>query len=456
MFDQLVGGGVLSEAEFWKARSDQVAARARRGAPTASPTARPPGQRPGLASALLKDAPDGRATFRLTPELVHQIFAERPYVRAAYASAVPRTLTEADFWKRYLKFEGVRKARRRLRAAGRNPDDAGLEDELFRQFRAADRAAASGGGAGASSSTAPPRPSHAVDPGVDLAADADDVAPSTYGIAHSAARDAPRSARDRDALAHELNRHARVVLAGVPTGLPSDAADAARALRGGVAEPDTSYGGGGDVALWRARAGAGLDDLRSAPVPEFVALAVADSRSLGKAAAAARAAAAAASAPADTTPAAVAAALRAPLPPLPPAPAVAAALRELASDCAPEPGTEAPGSLADPTASLAPALAALVRGTVLTVNELLRHYWASVPARTPARAARATRLAAALSSQYDRVQAMVDAAVGTERGHVLRLLKPIMAALDAALARQEEEVAAAAAGAGPAPMEVGP
>ena len=448
---------MLSEAEFWKARSDQVAARARRGAPTAttSPTtARPPGQRPGLASALLTDAPDGRATFRLTPELVHQIFAERPYVRAAYASAVPRTLTEADFWKRYLKFEGVRKARRRLRAAGRNPDDAGLEDELFRQFRAADRAAASGGGPSSSTTAAPPPP-HNVDPGVDLAADADDVAPSTYGIAHSAARDAPRGARDRDALAHELNRHARVVLAGVPTGLPSDAADTARALRGGVAEPDTSYGGGGDAALWRARAGAGLDDLRSAPVPEFVALAVADFRSLGTAAAAARAAAAAASAPAETTPAAVAASLRAPLPPLPPAPMVAAALRELAADCAPEPGTQAPGSLADPTASLAPALAALVRGTVLTVNELLRHYWASVPARTPTRAARAARLAAALSSQYDRVQAMVDAAVGTERGHVLRLLKPIMAALDAALARQDEGVAAAPAGAGPAPMEVG-
>ena len=115
-----------------------------------------------------------------------------------------------------------------------------------------------------------------------------------------------------------------------------------------------------------------------------------------------------------------------------------------------KPGAVQPGSLADPASSLAPALAALVRQAVLTVNELLRHYWASVPARTPARAARAARLAAALASQYDRVTAMVEAAVGTERGHVQRLLKPVTAALDAALARQEEE-----AGRGVAAMEVG-
>ena len=182
MYDQLVGASILSEAEFWRARADQVAARVRKTAATGGasapvPSSRPPGQRPGLASALLTDVPDGRATFRLTPELVHQIFAERPYVRAAYAAAVPRQLGEAEFWKRYLKHEAVRKARRRARAAGRDPADAGAEDELFRQFRAERAAEAEN----AASASVRPR---GVDPGVDLAADAADGAGEGYGVAH--------------------------------------------------------------------------------------------------------------------------------------------------------------------------------------------------------------------------------------------------------------------------------
>jgi transcription initiation factor TFIIH subunit 1 len=460
MYDQLVGASILSEAEFWRARADQVAARVRKTAATGGasapvPSSRPPGQRPGLASALLTDVPDGRATFRLTPELVHQIFAERPYVRAAYAAAVPRQLGEAEFWKRYLKHEAVRKARRRARAAGRDPADAGAEDELFRQFRAERAAEAEN----AASASVRPR---GVDPGVDLAADAADGAGEGYGVAHSAARDAPPRGGHRDALAHELNTHGRIVLGGVPASLPTDAADAARELRGGGRGGGVRPTSASDAAVWKERAGAGLDDLRQPVAAVFESLTVADGRALGAAAAAARAArgarAPAPPAPPETTPAAVAAALTQPLPPLPTPDACLAALRELAVDTAPEPG-DAPGSLADPAASLPPALAAVLRQAVLTINELLRHFWASVPGRTPARAARAARVAAALGAQYDRLQAMVDAATGIERTHVTRLLKPAMLALDAALARHEEEVKEAAERAGPssgggAPMEV--
>jgi len=318
--------------------------------PAPSPAALP-GQRVGLASALLVEEASAsrsgganRATFRLTPELVLQIFAERPYVRAAYASAVPRVCGEAEFWKRYLRYEAVRKARRRLKAAGRDPNEAGPEDELFRQFRAERRAEAygeegekSGGGgrgeakgkASSSSSQGEAQRHHAhshIDPGVDLEADAADNAPPGYGLAHAGARDPsvgggsaarPRSAAtaaaaaERDAIVHELNRHAAVVLAGVPPGLPADAAAAARALKEGPVGGVVAAAAGGGAAetnittpaaaaaakgakataaaasaardreeseRWRDRAGAGLDDLNPAPEEEFEALTVADPR----------------------------------------------------------------------------------------------------------------------------------------------------------------------------------
>ena len=301
------------------------------------------GQRVGLASALLVEEASSsrsgganRATFRLTPELVLQIFAERPYVRAAYASAVPRGCGEAEFWKRYLRYEAVRKARRRLKAAGRDPTEAGPEDELFRQFRAERRAeafgaaaaTAGGGGAKGKSSSSQDRHHSHVDPGVDLEADAADNAPPGYGLAHAGARDPsvgggsaarPRSAAtaaaaaERDAIVHELNRHAAVVLAGVPMGLPSDAAAAARALKEGPVAATASVSAAGMEATtttttstpaavaaakgakataaaasaaferqenerWRERAAAGLDDLNPAPQEEFEALTVADPR----------------------------------------------------------------------------------------------------------------------------------------------------------------------------------
>ena len=368
VYDQLVGGGALTEGEFWRGRADKLSAAknemaaasaaaaaaatkpsssSAKGIAAAAPPSSafpPPGQRVGLASALLVEEASSsrsgganRATFRLTPELVLQIFAERPYVRAAYASAVPRACGEAEFWKRYLRYEAVRRARRRLKSAGRDPGEAGPEDELFRQFRAERRAEAFGatatmaGGREAAQQNRPGEESQHrrrhhhphVDPGVDLEADAADNAPPGYGLAHAGARDPsvgggsaarPRSAAtaaaaaERDAIVHELNRHAAVVLAGVPMGLPSDAGAAARALKegpnaaaaaGAAAETDTNTSPAAVAAAkgakataaaasaardreeterWRDRAGAGLDDLNPAPQEEFEALTVADPR----------------------------------------------------------------------------------------------------------------------------------------------------------------------------------
>ena len=46
---------------------------------------------------------------RLTPELVQQIFAERPHVRRAHAALVPQSVDEKAFWSQFMKHEMARR-----------------------------------------------------------------------------------------------------------------------------------------------------------------------------------------------------------------------------------------------------------------------------------------------------------------------------------------------------------
>jgi transcription initiation factor TFIIH subunit 1 len=502
LYDQLVGAGVLSDAEFWRGRQDAVRAKmAAAGAAAGGATGGR--QRLGLASALLTEggpALDGAgpagngpsssssATFRLTPELVHQIFAEKPYVRSAYAAAVPRSVDEATFWKRYLKFEAARRARRKARAEGAPLAGLPPEDELFRQFRDEARAAARGADAAAVRA-------QRVDPAVDLAAAAADdrAALPGFGFAHAPGSD-PVSARGvvhdpRDGLAAELNRHAGVVLGGVPADLPEDTAAAARALKGAApvrgratgAVARGPGGGAGDgqapplapsarattpdeatAALWRARAGSDLADLRSDPAPAYQALAVADPRGYFTAApggADASTAAKAGPPPPPTPPGSLLEAMRALADPAGRETATAlagaalmrpgaalATLREAAGEGAAVEAADAAlliggaavaGTHADPAVALSPALQAVLRQTVLAVNELLRHLWGALPATTPGRASRVERVVAALRAQGARVQALQDAAHGAEKVHVMRVMKPVEEALALAFKRVE-------------------
>ncbi|XP_071717427.1 general transcription and DNA repair factor IIH subunit TFB1-1-like [Rutidosis leptorrhynchoides] len=58
----------------------------------------------------IKPASDGqsnRVTFSLTPEMIHQIFAEKPAVRQAYLSFVPRKMKEKEFWTKYWKAQFI-------------------------------------------------------------------------------------------------------------------------------------------------------------------------------------------------------------------------------------------------------------------------------------------------------------------------------------------------------------
>ena len=83
---------------------------------------------------------------------------------------------------------------------------------------------------------------------------------------------------------------------------------------------------------------------------------------------------------------------------------------------------------------------AVLRETVLTINELLRHFWSAFPLTSPARETRALRIKTALADQYDRTTAMQESSVGIERVHITQLLKPVRLALDTALAKHDREV----------------
>ena len=71
-------------------------------------------QRVGLASTLMPDILEGHQdsnTVSLRPELIEQIFAERPHVKEAYRRHVPADLDEKEFWVRYCKHQEAIKAR---------------------------------------------------------------------------------------------------------------------------------------------------------------------------------------------------------------------------------------------------------------------------------------------------------------------------------------------------------
>ena len=136
---------MLSEADFWRGRQAQLQQRLQGG--------KGPSQRAGLSSVMLahmQGSQDGRSNtvrglqpapqplhagrqagpsrhrllkaqgqltpaataqviMRLTPELVQQIFAERPHVKRAHAALVPQSMDEKAFWSHFMKHEMARR-----------------------------------------------------------------------------------------------------------------------------------------------------------------------------------------------------------------------------------------------------------------------------------------------------------------------------------------------------------
>ncbi|KAJ4975577.1 hypothetical protein NE237_000683 [Protea cynaroides] len=191
--------GILTEAEFWATRKKLLDV-------DGSKTSK---QRVGFKSAMLADVrplTDGRTnkvTFSLTPEIIHQIFAEKPAVHQAYLNFVPSKMSEKDFWTKYCRAEYLHRTKNAVAAAAEAAEDEELavflkdDDILAQEARQKIRR---------------------VDPTLDMEADEGDD--YMHLLDHGILRDGIKETTDlqyelyKRTLSQDLNRHAAVVLEG--------------------------------------------------------------------------------------------------------------------------------------------------------------------------------------------------------------------------------------------------
>jgi len=285
----------------------------------------------------------------------------------------------------------------------------------------------------------------------DLAADENDDMGTGYGVWHSSRKDPQQQQQQagggggggrRGSLIRDINRHAAVVMDGMPASLPADASDAAALLaaeqpvkKADSAAQLSSERDDVDGAGQGGYSGSGLDDLRPREEPHYPELRIQDPRGAFDVAAGDMSADAAA----DTVAAEVAGreALQA-LRSIDPAQLDVSlpdglALQVLMAAMQESKGTGGGGGAQESLISLQ---LDRLRQLVLAANELLRHFWACFPAANAQRQAKAQRIAGALQSHYERLEDAENASSGPERTHIRRLLRPVKEALDAALAKQ--------------------
>lgn len=189
----------MTEAEFWATRKKLLDRN----------TSSVIKQRAGFKSAMLADvkpAADGRSnrvTFNLSPEIIHQIFAEKPAVHQAFLKFVPRKMTEKDFWNKYCRAEYLHSTKNPVAAAAE-----AAEDEELAVFLKNDDVWASEAR----------RKIRRVDPTLDMEADEGDdyIHLPDHGLSRDDSKDAIDSPYEeyRRSLSQVLNRHGAVVLEG--------------------------------------------------------------------------------------------------------------------------------------------------------------------------------------------------------------------------------------------------
>ncbi|RWR91603.1 putative RNA polymerase II transcription factor B subunit 1-1 isoform X1 [Cinnamomum micranthum f. kanehirae] len=197
---QFVISGVLSEAEFWAARKNLLDA-------DAHTTLK---QRVGFKSAMLADVrplTDGRTnkvTFSLTPEIIHQIFAEKPAVHQAFLNFVPSKMTEKDFWTKYCRAEYLHRTKNSVAAEAEAAEDEDLAVFLRHDDILANEAR---------------RKIRRVDPTLDMEADEGDdyLHLPDHGILRDGIKERNTDVENeltKRTLLQDINRHAAVVLEG--------------------------------------------------------------------------------------------------------------------------------------------------------------------------------------------------------------------------------------------------
>lgn len=120
VYQELVQSGAISEEEFWAERQemlDEAKGRAKGSSYSSGTTAKQPQskQRTGIVSMMQPvshDTQNMTRSYKLTKQQMQQIFTEQPAVRRAYLANVPAKMSEHEFWSSYFKAETLREVRR--------------------------------------------------------------------------------------------------------------------------------------------------------------------------------------------------------------------------------------------------------------------------------------------------------------------------------------------------------
>eukprot|EP00210_Caulerpa_lentillifera_P003103 g2965.t1 len=402
MHENLVLRGVLSEAEFWRPRMQELE-QSSRDAMTSKE------QKAGLASVLMPDITDDhdkaqRVKLNLTPEIIHQIFAEQPHVRAAFVEHVPTDMDEKEFWLKYCKHVYAVKQKRHKIARG-DIQGAHLVDDEFADLFTFTK-----------ESKEAKELAKQVDPMINLVNNEGQFYDG-YGIRHKTIE----ATTDEQVLiaadvVQDVNQHSLVVL-------------------NGLTNADNMQEQKSEKVCPKQR-GRTLDDLEEDFQETVVHLEIQNIRK-------------------RKAPAIHSAVNKAPrsedLPPpellsedrvAPIEPSASTVLLDLhnGGELRDDDGVGAIRGLS-PADSLPLNTLEKLRSKTLIVNELLRHFWASYPVNSSAKEAQVRKLKQALTQQFDSMKKIRDIANSSEEMALTQqLLKPVFAAINAAIDKYTTEM----------------
>ncbi|CAH9135206.1 unnamed protein product [Cuscuta epithymum] len=260
---QLVMGGILSEGEFWAARKKLLN----------QGDAKRPKQHVALKNHIWHKKPtiDGqpnKITFNLTPEIILQIFAEKPAVRQAYLNFVPKKMTEREFWTKYSRAEYLHGMKNAFAAAAA----VAAEDEELAVFLKQDEILASEAR----------KKIKRVDPTLDMEADEGDdyIHLPDRGLPCNDTKETEhfQPGPCKRSFGQELNQHAAVVLRGRIVDELGDPKSVAEALHTRKEVGEESSETLGNERSRRASQMAEIEDLQAPSEPPVAPLSIKDPR----------------------------------------------------------------------------------------------------------------------------------------------------------------------------------
>ncbi|XP_044480299.1 general transcription and DNA repair factor IIH subunit TFB1-1-like isoform X3 [Mangifera indica] len=402
LHQQFVGGNILTEAEFWATRKKLLD----------TDSCRKSKQRVGFKSVMISDIrplTDGqtnKVTFSLTPEIILQIFAEKPAVHQAYLNFVPKKMTEMEFWTKYCRAEYLNHTKNVHAVAAEAAEDEELavflkeDDILAREVRKKIRR---------------------VDPTLDMEADEGDdyTHLPDHGILRDGSKELNKSQNEfyRRTLLQDLNRHAAIVLEGRTVDVEREdntnaVAEALAHSKQGMEEADGNENKNRADRISRVTP---IEDLQPADSLPLAPLSIKDAREYFdsqqvNALKTSRDASARMESRSCNTQEAYA--------------SMRNAISEIKEN-----------GLSDPIVS---SDVAIKHWT--TIQELLRHFWSSYPITTPYIFTKVTRLKDAMSNIYPQLEELKESLQSDLRHQVSLLVRPMQQALDAAIQHHDVDM----------------